>query len=194
MKMRFAAVMLLVLAACSKDLDDGKAAPPPPPAPMADSPVPAPADSVWILDANGVGPVRVGMDVASLAAAVPGGLRETAKLEPECALLFPRTGPRGLSLMLVERRVVRVQARDSSTRVATALGARVGDSEARVRQLYPGARVQPHKYVESGHYLVVIPGAPADTLHRIVFETDGKVVTEMRGGVFPPVEWVEGCS
>jgi len=40
----------------------------------------------------------------------------------------------------------------------------------------------------------VIPGAPADTLHRIVFETDGSVVTRMHGGIFPAVEYVEGCS
>ena len=58
---------------------------------------------------------------------------------------------------------------------------------------YPGARAQPHKY-EDGHYLVALPGAPADTTHRIVFETAGGVVTRFRGGVAPAVEYVEGCS
>ena len=64
---------------------------------------------------------------------------------------------------------------------------------ARIRDLYPTARRGPHKYTD-GAYLVVLPFAPADTIHRYVFETDGSVVTLYRAGLYPPVEYVEGCA
>jgi hypothetical protein len=77
--------------------------------------------------------------------------------------------------------------------LATAEGARVGDSEARIKEIY-GDRVtvQPHKYLPNGHYLVV--AAAGDAANRIVFETDGKVVTTYRAGRRPEVENVEGCG
>jgi hypothetical protein len=63
----------------------------------------------------------------------------------------------------------------------------------RVMELYPTARRTPHKYTD-GAYLIVMPFAPADTLHRYVFETDGQRVTVYRAGLYPPVEYVESCG
>ncbi|HEX8243794.1 MAG TPA: hypothetical protein VF541_09870 [Longimicrobium sp.] len=191
-------LLVAAVAGCARDAGDGDAAaaPPSPPVTATDpAPTAAPADTagVWVLDEHGVGPVRVGMRVAQADTATPGGLDRTTNLEPECDVLQPKHGLSGLSFMVADARVVRVEARDSA-RVATRAGARLGDSEARIRQLYPAARVEPHKYDDRGHYIIVIPGAPADTLYRIVFETDGSVVKEMRGGLWPPVEYVEGCS
>jgi hypothetical protein len=110
----------------------------------------------------------------------------------ECDHVRPPGAPPGLLLMFVRGQVARVEVSD--TTVATAEGARVGDSEARVDSLYAG-RVQrtPHKYTD-GRYLIVRGPASADTLHRLVFETDGRRVTRFRGGRLPEVEWVEGCS
>ena len=196
-----------LLCACGSDGGAGKngagdtvaAAPAAPAAPAAaPSPTPAaPADSVvdparWVLRADGVGPVRVGMTVAEANQAVSGGLDRTTGLE-QCDYVRPKQGPAGVSLMVVDGRIARVDVRDSA-RVSTVAGVLPGESEARVREAYPGVRVQPHKYDERGHYMIVIPGAPSDTLHRIVFETDGSKVTSMRGGLFPTVEFVEGCS
>jgi len=147
--------------------------------------------AAWRLSETGIGPVRVGMTVAEAAAALP----DAGAAHPEteaCAYVGLSGLPAGVSLMTEGGRVVRVDVDDSSA-VATTRGARVGWTEARVLALYPGARVEPHKY-EDGHYLVAIPGAPADTLHRIVFETARGVVTRFRGGVVPAVEYVEGCS
>jgi hypothetical protein len=95
-------------------------------------------------------------------------------------------------IMTVGGQVGRVEVSDTS--VGTAAGARVGDSEARINELYAG-RVQttPHKYVD-GHYLIVRRAADADSVYRLVFETDGERVTRYRGGRMPEVEWVEGCS
>ena len=79
-----------------------------------------------------------------------------------------------------------------SAGVATAAGARVGDTEERVKGLYAGrVAVSPHKY-EEGNYLTVTPDA--DTTYAIVFETSKGRVTRFRGGRRPQVEYVEGCS
>ena len=78
--------------------------------------------------------------------------------------------------------------------VRTREGAQVGDPEAAVLKLYEGrVAVTPHKYSgPQGHYLTVT--TPGDSLHRIVFETDGATVQNYRVGRLPEVEWVEGCS
>ncbi|HZF68866.1 MAG TPA: hypothetical protein VEZ47_12565, partial [Gemmatirosa sp.] len=77
--------------------------------------------------------------------------------------------------------------------VATSVGARVGDDEARIDSLYAGrVTVRPHKY-EAGRYLVVTPDR-ADTTLAIVFETSGGRVTRYRAGRRPMVEYVEGCG
>jgi hypothetical protein len=77
----------------------------------------------------------------------------------------------------------------TSRRYMTAEGARVGDTEARIKQLYRGrVTVEPHKYID-GHYLIV-----GNKKSAIIFETDGKKVLMIRAGRYPEVEWVEGCS
>jgi len=79
-----------------------------------------------------------------------------------------------------------------SGRVATLEGVRIGDAEARVRQVYGGRVTQePHKYTTAGHYLIV---TPADRGYRLIFETDGKAVTSYRAGRMPEVQWVEKCG
>lgn len=95
-------------------------------------------------------------------------------------------------LMVVNDTVVRVEV--DSLPVATTWGDRVGDSESDVLRRHVGrVQVQPHKYTgPEGHYLIVT--APDDTLHRLVFETDGQRVTMYRAGLRPYVDWVEGCS
>lgn len=158
----------------------------------------AAADTSWTVRFNGIGPLRVGMTFEEARAALGGDLRmsapivRTAPNADRCD--HPRSGklPKGVYLMVEGQRLVRVEV-DSSV-VPTLEGARIGDTEARVRQLYPGrVTVQPHKYTD-GHYLVVRSAAAADTTHLLVFETDGRVVQRFRAGQKPQVEWVEGCS
>lgn len=91
--------------------------------------------------------------------------------------------------------VVHIERVDvDSAGVLTAEGAGVGDAEANVIALYRGrVSVQPHKYTgPRGHYLIVT--STGDTLHRIVFETDGQRVVNYRAGRRPAVDYVEGCG
>jgi hypothetical protein len=182
-------VLLALLAACTRGGDataDSSAANPGSTA--AATPPPSPAN--WTMSEAGWGPVRAGTSLGDARTALGGQLAQPANRE--CDHLRPPGGPAGVLLMVVDGEVARVEVSDSGV-VATTAGARVGDAEARINQLYPG-RVQtaPHKYTD-GHYLTV-RGSGADSIHRLVFETDGQRVTHYRGGRMPEVEWVEGCS
>jgi hypothetical protein len=158
-----------------------------------DEPVPTRIDEVsWQVTADGLGPIRIGMTTAEARAAVGDAWNETAgpPISEDCTHARIADSAATMRAMTVGGRVARVEV--DSGAVATDRGARVGDSEARIDSLYRGlVRVQPHKYSD-GHYLVVV--APSDTTRRIVFETDGRVVTRYRAGKMPEVEWVEGCA
>jgi hypothetical protein len=162
-----------------------------PPVAAADSPA-ATTDSASVLRPDGFGKVRVGMTLRELSTALGEEVKAKYEVFDECDYVRPSALPGGVSLMVLNDTVARVDV--DSTGVRTAVGAGVGDAESRVLELYRGrVEVQPHKYTgPEGHYLVV--SVPGDTLHRIIFETDGKVVTEFRGGRRPAVEFVEGCA
>lgn len=139
---------------------------------------------------NGIGPIRVGMTVAQAAHAIGGGFAAPKSGTSGCTYAVLTKAPGGLAVMLQDGIVARVDIRRGT--VPTAAGARIGDSEARVKSLYPGKVVTtPHKYVSGGHYLTV---TPSDPNHHIVFETDGKKVTSYRAGRVPEVDQVENCG
>jgi hypothetical protein len=144
----------------------------------------------WVVSEAGVGPVAIGMRSDDLQ-----GIVDTLGRIGDCVYSSPlESVASGFSrkdvlIMLVDGVVARIDVIAPS--VATTAGARVGDSEGRIKELYPSARVEPHKYTD-GHYLVV----DGTTLpnRRFVFETDGSKVTRYRSGAVPQVDWVEGCS
>jgi hypothetical protein len=143
----------------------------------------------------GIGPVRAGMSPSEAESALgaqiawPNGSRDGRG----CTVVSWRGAPAGVHLMIENGKVARVDV-DSAT-VATADGIRVGSSEAEVRSAY-GSRLMtmPHKYEPKGHYLVVTPASAADSLFRLVFETDGQRVTRYRSGRLPAVQYVERCG
>ncbi len=151
-----------------------------------------PDPSAWQVTADGYGPVRIDMTVEEVRATLGELLVPRDSISPECDYLA--IGPEGpeVLFMIVGGRLVRIDVRDST--VATSQGARIGDSESTVGRLYGSERVMstPHAYTD-GHYLTVAPRGVGDD-RRLVFETDGRTVTEYRAGLLPMVGWVEGCS
>jgi len=141
---------------------------------------------------QGVGPVRIGATIAELNAALGEQLKPAYDVNPECDYLDPAALPAGIALMVERDTVVRIDV--DTTGIPTKEGASVGDSEAKVLELYRGrVQVQPHKYTgPTGHYLVVT--WPSDTLHLLIFETDGEKVVTYRAGIRPAVEYIEGCA
>ncbi len=142
---------------------------------------------------NGIGTVRVGMSV-SQAAKAAGTKLVGDPPNNNCYYVKPQNEPKNLSFMVTGDRISRVDVRQN-TQITTLKGAKIGDTEAQIKSLYPGQiKVTPHKYVQGGHYLTLIPKDRADQNYRVVFETDGKRVTQFRSGKLPEVEFVEGCS
>ncbi len=166
---------------------------PPQTTPPAQTPAPVPAQAdtpnttTWTITAAGLGPLRVGQTIAEASTAVGGGFSGGAG---SCTYAVWPKAPTGVAVMLANGRVVRIEVRSGT--IATAAGARIGDSEARINSLYPGrVTSSPHKYNPGGHYMAI--RAP-NASNRIVFETDGSRVTNYRAGRSPEVEQVEGCG
>lgn len=154
-----------------------------------------PADSVsdLALTEDGLGQVQIGMQLDE--AVNMGLLSENPNLKPECDYVFPAVGagiPEGVSVLVVRGSLARIDVDTGA--VTTAEGAKIGDTEERLRSLY-GAdlQVSPHKYIEKGHYLMVL-GDSASAGKALVFETDGQKVTMFRGGRLPEVRWQEACG
>lgn len=158
---------------------------------------------------NGIGPIRVGMTVAE--AEKSSGIKLVEKGARVgtggCYSLVPKAAPQNLGLMVIsnreDNRIVRTQDRIArvdiykGSSITTLSGAKVGDTEARIKSLYPGQiRVTPHKYTgrNGGHYLTFVPKDASDSNYRVIFETLNGRVTQFRSGKLPEVEFVEGCA
>jgi hypothetical protein len=145
------------------------------------------------LSEDGLGQIQIGMNLDD--AVNMGLLNENPDMKSECDFVFPAVGagiPDGVSVMVVKGKIARIDVDTGS--VTTEDGAKIGDTEDKIRSIYDGdVQVEPHKYIEGGHYMTVM-GDSTSAGKAIVFETDGKRVTSFRGGRLPEVKWVEGCS
>lgn len=143
--------------------------------------------------ADGFAGVRFGMTVAQAEAALGHKLKPTGDVqEGECSFVEPVGAYDGLAFMVIAGVIARLDVQQT-TAIATDTGAKVGDSESRVIDLYKGrTRVEEHQYTgPEGHYVLVLG---SDGKAQLVFETDGGKVVSYRAGRQPEVEWVEGCS
>jgi hypothetical protein len=94
----------------------------------------------------------------------------------------------GINFMVENGIITRADV--ESPQIQNKLQIRIGTSIAEVKHRYPKVEVKPHKYDETGHYLIF---KSRDGKRAILFEeSDGKV-TKARAGVEPSVEYVEGC-
>jgi hypothetical protein len=131
--------------------------------------------------------VRLGETAHELAIAGDSAAAANPKHE-SCRFAHPAAFPPGVKIMLLDDVVARIDV--DSAGIPTVEGAQVGDTEARIVELYHGRVASlPHKYLEDGHNLVV-----QTSTSRYVFETDGKKVLRYRVGRTPAIDLVEGCS
>jgi hypothetical protein len=139
---------------------------------------------------NSFGPVKVGMTTAQGSKALGVRLTRGADQENECYYVSPKTGFKGVAFMMIKHRIARIDIDDK--RYATDRGARVGDTESRIKQVYKGqVRISQHPYLDTGHYLRIDMKGKNLSL---IFETDGKRVTSYRVGRSAEVGYIEGCS
>ena len=144
------------------------------------------------LNEDGLGQIQIGMTLDD--AVNMGLLNERPDIKPACDFVFPAVGA-GIPLvnvMVVKGKIVRIDV-DTGT-VTTENGARIGDTEDRIKEIYGDElKITPNKYITGGHYLTIL-GDSTSAGKAIVFETDGRQVTGFRAGLLPEVEWVEGCG
>jgi hypothetical protein len=145
------------------------------------------------LSEEGLGQIQVGMTLDE--AVNMGLLNERPDLKQECDFVYPAVGagvPEGVSVMVIKGKIARIDVDTGA--VTTEDGAKIGDTEDRVKSIYGDeVKIEPLKYIEGGHYMTVL-GDSASAGKAIVFETDGNHVTRFRAGRLPEVEWVEGCN
>lgn len=145
------------------------------------------------LSEDGLGQIQIGMTLDE--AVNMGLLNERPDLKPACDYVFPAVGagvPFGVNVMVVKGKIARIDV-DTGT-VTTEDGAKIGDTEDRIRSIYGDElKVTPDKYIPGGHNMTVM-GDSASAGKAMVFVTDGQRVTMFRAGRVPEVEWVEGCG
>ena len=173
--------------------------------------------SVWIVQAqpsltieskvsiNSIGEIRVGMNLPEAAMATSSKLYVTYAGSDSCYYLQTEGKLQDVSFMVTKDDVkskkqyitsdIIARIDINNPQVKTISGAKIGDSEAKIKSMY-GDKIQvtAHKYNPKGHYLTYIPEDKEDKNYRLIFETDGKVVTSYRVGKLPEVSWIERCS
>jgi hypothetical protein len=150
------------------------------------------AEPAWRTRMDSFGPVRIGMTRAQAERAAGLPLADDRAVSAAyCYYLDFTRGIKGVVFMFTEGRIARVDVLAAG--YATLSGARIGDSEARLRELYgERAKFLPHKYLgAAGNYVTV---TAVDGRHAVQFETKHGRVFRYRAGKFPEVALVEGCD
>jgi hypothetical protein len=139
---------------------------------------------------EGLGAARIGLSAAELAEVLG---KPLDPIDPEEASCFYVAGDAAYSyqFMVAGGKVARIDV-DTAT-IATGLGARVGDSIDRVRQLYgPALEETPHFYTGSRGDLYLTFWSP-DRASALRFETSDGKISRFYIGRAAEVQYVEGC-
>ncbi|MDP3800647.1 hypothetical protein [Brevundimonas sp.] len=191
----FGSVALLALAACN-------APPPAEPAPPADPPA-APGPPVSAADkltAAGYGPLRIGMTLAEVEAALGSDADPDAVGGPEpevCDMFRPERAPEGM-LVMIQNGVLTSVWLSRNTVVETDRALNIGDAAAEVKRVYGAdAEVMPHKYAAApAEYITVWStvdhDSPAARGLKYEIGNDGRVQSIAGGD--PSIQYVEGCA
>jgi len=143
----------------------------------------------WIVRYDGVGPVKIGMTLAQLSAALHQQLAPDELDEHSCFYIDAH-GHNRVGFMIIDGKVARVDVGASGLR--TAAGIQVGDSEVHARQVYGASmKVTPHTYIDDGHYLTV---RSSDGQFGVRFETEKGKIVGYYAGTYEAIQYVEGCS
>ena len=153
--------------------------------------VAAVADSDWRVRLDGIGPVKIGASVPELSLAI--GQPVEVPSEPDEAGCFFVSSRQvtGLRFMVSSGHVSRVDV--DSPSIHTLRGAAVGDSVARIRQLY-GPLLEERPAFYGGAPDLFLTYWSHDRTLAVRFETEGGKVSRFYSGKTPEVEYVEGCS
>src|SRR6266481_6301291 len=148
----FAVIMLLLTLASACNRDNDKAVK------GRTGPNGAAHDSVsdLALTEDGLGQIQIGMNLTD--AVNMGLLNENPTMNSQCDFVFPAVGagiPDGVSVMIVKGKIARIDVDTGA--VTTDDGAKIGDSEDRIKSIYgDDLKVESHKYNPGWHYMTVM--------------------------------------
>lgn len=149
------------------------------------------ATESWAIREDGVGPVKIGMNLSQLNAVLHEKFSmPRSKDDQGCFYVEPAKHPQ-IAFMLEDGRLSRVDVFKPG--ISTAEGIQVGDSEAHTLQVYgPRLKVEPNAYSgPEGHYLTVRSG---NGRYAIRFETERGKIQAYYAGLFDSVQYIEGCQ
>lgn len=140
----------------------------------------------------GLDKVQFGMTLADAEKAA-GSKLVTDAPKSNCYAVKPEQGAAGVTFLISDGRVESVTI--EAPPIATKSGAKVGSTEAQIKELYPGQiETQPRLDGQPGNQLVFTPKDAADAKFRLVFFTDGTTVSSYRAGRVPQVLAATGCK
>jgi len=153
--------------------------------------VAAVADGDWLVRLDGVGPVKIGASVSQLSSAIGQPVQVPSDPEEAGCFFVSSSKVTGLRFMLTSGHVSRVDV--DSPSIHTLRGAAVGDSVARIHQLY-GPLLEERPAFYGGSSDLFLTFWSTDRKLAVRFETARGKVTRFYSGKRPEVEYVEGCS
>jgi hypothetical protein len=148
-------------------------------------------DETSTVSTVGLDEVTFGMSLAGAQAAA-GTVFVPEGPAGRCTVYVPEQGPTGIRFTVFDGAVERVDILDGPIRTRSGIG--VGSPVADVYARY-GAQAQPAPRADgSGEDIVFVPQDETDAAFRVIFETDGAVVTSFRSGRVPLVLPSTPCS
>jgi hypothetical protein len=138
-----------------------------------------------VLSPHGYGRVHFGMTVKEAEAAT-NQRTSNRYANTGCDYVTFKRYP-GLRFMVEDGVLTRADARKG---VRNSANVQIGMTLAKVKAMHPAVVIEQHKYDDEGHYLIL---NTENGRAAIVLEESGGRITDIRAGVKPAVEYVEGC-
>ena len=140
-----------------------------------------------VLSATGYGAVKFGVKLSDVETMVSEHVAAPAD-DDDAACRYVQLKAYPEAKFMVEQGVI--TRADVSAKAKNNLNISVGTRLEKVRAKHPSAHIEPHHYDPSGHYVIF---KSTDGKAAIVMEEGGGKITDIRGGLEPSVEYVEGC-
>lgn len=149
-----------------------------------------PPTAAWVLTADGLGPLKIGMTPKQAQAALGRKLTTDNAFDASCRP-YDVEGWEALSLLFIDGKLDSVDLSDGA-KWTTAAGVKVGDTDAAIRKAYGAAAHKTRAEYDgppAGYFTVRGPGP-----HGIKFTTDAsrKITNIDAGGA--SIGFIEGCA
>ncbi|MGI9603716.1 MAG: hypothetical protein ACR2QE_17670 [Acidimicrobiales bacterium] len=136
--------------------------------------------------------ITFGMTVVSAETASGVCLEPDRPINNDCYYVLPVPGPDGVAFLVTEGTIERIDVFAGSVTTRSGLG--LGSSEQDVVDRFGAGLTIGQHPSGAGNELVFVPSDEADAAFRVIFETDGTVVTGFRSGRVPQVTDAVVCG